>query len=147
MKAYFLGIMVFLMAACSLQNDGDEEAMNAAQDWADAYFNADYHAAEVFCTAESRRFLQFAASNTTQHDLDMLNETPARVEADDVFPDDNDSLRVVVLKVYNYVKPAPLGLASEQEDEGLFRVTVVKRNNQWLVRMADLPRSEKQSRD
>jgi hypothetical protein len=147
MKSFFLGIMVFLMAACSLQNDGDEEAMGTAQDWADAYFNADYHAAEALSTPESKRFLQFAASNTTQHDLDLLKETPALVEVDDFFPDANDSLRVVVLKVYNYVKPALLGQTSQQEDEGLFRVTVVKRSERWMVRMADLPRSEKQSRD
>ena len=95
--------------------------MNVAAEWADAYFNADYHAAEALCTPD--------------------------VETDDFFPEANDTLRVVMLKVHHYIRPALLGQTSRQEDEGLFRVTVVKRSNRWLVRMADLPRSEKQSRD
>ena len=147
MKPFFICCLVLLATACDLRNNGDREAMNVAAEWADAYFNADYHAAEALCTPDSRRYLAFAASNTTQHDLDLLKATPANVETDDFFPEANDTLRVVMLKVHHYIRPALLGQTSRQEDEGLFRVTVVKRDKRWLVRMADLPRSEKQSRD
>lgn len=110
-------------------------------------FNCDYHAAEALSTPDSRRWLQFAASNTTQQDLDLLKQHAAEVEATDFFPEANDTLRVVELMVRNSVKPTIAGEEPSQIEKAMFRTTVVKRNGSWLVRMASLPRSEKQSRD
>ena len=146
MKPFFLCCLVLLAAACDLHEGSDREAMDAAGEWADAYFNADYHAAEALSTPESRRFLAFAASNTTQHDLDLLKETPAEVAVDDIL-EANDTLRVVTLKVNHYLQPTLLGQSARQQEEGEFHVTVVKRDTRWLVKMEGLPRSERQSRD
>ncbi len=52
MKPFFLCCLVLLATACDLRNNGDREAMNVAAEWADAYFNADYHAAEALCTPD-----------------------------------------------------------------------------------------------
>ena len=91
--------------------------------------------------------MQFAASNTTQHDLDLLKQHAAEVEATDYFPEASDTLRVVELAVRNSLSPNINAEESSQIEEALFHTTVVKRNGQWLVRMEGLPRSEKQSRD
>ena len=129
-----------------MQND-DDQATAIAIEWGEAFFNCNYHAAEALSTPDSRRWLQFAASNTTQQDLDLLKQHAAEVEATDFFPEANDTLRVVELAVRNSVKPTIAGEQPSQIEKAMFRTTVVKRNGSWLVRMASLPRSEKQSRD
>ena len=147
MKKLLILAMVLSLTACNLTNREDTLATDVAVQWGEAFFNCDYHAAQALSTPESRRWLQFAASNTTQQDLDLLKQHAAEVEATDYFPAANDTLRVVQLVVCNSLSPAVNGGAPLQVDEALFSVTVVKRNDQWLVRMASLPRSERQSRD
>ena len=147
MKKLLIFALMLSLTACSMLQDDDDQATAVAVEWGEAFFNCDYHAAEALSTPESRRWLQFAASNTTQHDLDMLKQQAADVEATDFFPDASDTLRVVELVVRNSVSPSINGGESSQQPEALFHVTVVKRNGSWQVRMAGLPRSEKQSRD
>ena len=147
MKKLLILAMVLSLTACNLTNREDTLATDVAVQWGEAFFNCNYHAAQALSTPESRRGLQFAASNTTQQDLDLLKQHAAEVEATDYFPAANDTLRVVQLVVRNSLSPAVNGGAPLQVDEALFSVTVVKRNDQWLVRMASLPRSERQSRD
>ena len=147
MKKLLILAMVLSLTACNLTNREDTLATDVAVQWGEAFFNCNYHAAQALSTPESRRWLQFAASNTTQQDLDLLKQHAAEVEATDYFPAANDTLRVVQLVVRKCLSPAVNGGAPLQVDEALFSVTVVKRNDQWLVRMASLPRSERQSRD
>ena len=69
----------------------------------------------------------------------------ARVSVNDSFDEANDTMRLVTLNVSNV-------LTTQQQkpvlaEEGIFKVTVVKRDGEWLVRMAGLPQSGKQSRD
>jgi hypothetical protein len=147
MKKLLILAMVLSLTACNLTNREDTLATDVAVQWGEAFFNCDYHAAQALSTPESRRWLQFAASNTTQQDLDLLKQHAAEVEATDYFPAANDTLRVVQLVVRNSLSPAVNGGQSGQVEEALFPVTVVKRNGSWQVRMASLPRSEKQSHD
>ena len=147
MKKTLVLALSLLLTACDMIQNDDDEATSTAIQWGEAFFNCDYHAAEALCTPESRRWLQFAASNTTQQDLDLLKQHAAEVEATDFFPEANDTLRVVELAVRNSVKPTIAGEQPSQIEKAMFRTTVVKRNGSWLVRMASLPRSEKQNRD
>jgi hypothetical protein len=147
MKKTLVLALSLLLAACDMIQNDDNEATSTAVQWGEAFFNCDYHAVEALCTPESRRWLQFAASNTTQQDLDLLKQHAAQVEATDFFPEANDTLRVVELVVCNSVKPTVAGEEPSQIDKAVFHTTVVKRNGSWLVRMASLPQSEKQSHD
>ena len=147
MKKTLVLALSLLLAACDMIQNDDNEATSTAVQWGEAFFNCDYHAAEALCTPESRRWLLFAASNTTQQDLDLLKQHAAQVEATDFFPEANDTLRVVELVVCNSVKPTVAGEEPSQIDKAVFHTTVVKRNGSWLVRMASLPQSEKQSHD
>ena len=147
MKKTLVLALSLLLAACDMMQNDDNEATSTAVQWGEAFFNCDYHAAEALCTPESRRWLLFAASNTTQQDLDLLKQHAAQVEATDFFPEANDTLRVVELVVCNSVKPTVAGEEPSQIDKAVFHTTVVKRNGSWLVRMASLPQSEKQSHD
>lgn len=143
MKHLKLCFAVALLASCDLAMSGDEAARKTAVAWADAYFNCDFHEAEEYCTAESGKWLRFAASNVTEQDLQLLRERNAVAEAEEYFPVANDTLRVVRLKVKNYLSPKALGAPSQMADEGTFSVTVVQRDGQWRVKMEGMPRSEK----
>jgi len=146
MKHLILFLAALLLTACGVVND--DEALRVAESWGSAYFNCDFHGAADYSTPDSERWLRFAASNTTEGDLQLLRDRHAEVTASDYFTVASDTLREVTLHVDHYVKPALLGeQTSVQADDGLFRVLVVKRGRQWLVRMEGLPRSEKQSRD
>ena len=147
MKHLKLMIGLLLLTGCGETAENDDAARKVVEAWGDAYFNCDYHEAEQYVTEESGKWLRFAASNTTQSDLELLQNQNATVKAGDCFSVASDTLRVVRLKVENYLSPTALGEASRQEAEGVFEVTVVKRANGWQVRMEGLPRSEKQSRD
>jgi hypothetical protein len=147
MKKLLIFALMLSLTACNMIQRDSNKATDVAVQWGEAFFNCDYHAAETLCTPESRRWLQFAASNTTQHDLDLLKQHAAEVEATDYFPEANDTLRTVELVVHNSIVPSIDAEKSSQEGQALFHVTVVKRNGSWLVRMAGLPRSEKQNRD
>ena len=133
------------MASCNIGQEGDDVALNVATDWADAYFNCDFHEAASYATAESERWLRFAASNTTEQDLQTV-KGGATADADDYFTVANDTLRVVTLHVRDFLKPVAVGEPAQLQEEGTFLVTVVKRDGKWKVRMEGLPRSERQSR-
>ena len=122
MRQLLFFLTAITMASCNAGFEGDDAALKVATDWADAYFNCDFHEAATFATPESDKWLRFAASNTTEQDLQTL-EGKATATADD------------------YFSPAQI------QEEGTFLITVVKRDGKWKVRMEDLPQSEKQSRD
>ncbi len=145
-KLLLMGVVAVLMG-CALTDSDDNAATDAAEQWAWAFFNCDFHEAAAYCTAESNQWLRFAASNITEEDLKLLQGTAVEVTPTEYFPEANDTMRVVELKVRNFLKPTAIGTPSTIQEEGLFHVCVVNRDGKWLVRMAGLPRSEKQSRD
>ena len=125
--------------------DGDQQAKNAAEAWADAYFNCDYKDASGYVTPESQKWLQYAASNTTAEELKVLKDAGgAQVAVEELFDEANDTMRLVTLNVTNSLKPSK---NPELVKNGIYKVVVVKRADSWQVRMAGLPRNEKQSRD
>ncbi|MCH5307416.1 MAG: hypothetical protein J1E37_04995 [Prevotella sp.] len=137
--------------ACQPSSDSDKAAMMAAQRWSEAYFCYDFHEAEKYVTPESRKWLQFAATNATQDDINLINEKRPQVEAENVTrlygEETCDTLCIVKLRVKDYVKPALLGHSSTRADEGIFSITLVLVQDQWMVRMEGLPRNERQSHD
>ena len=147
MKKLFILALSATLAACQLSTDSDEAAKDVAQQWAEAFFNCDFHEAESCSTPESSSWLHFAAANTMPHDIDLLNERNAQVESVQLQSAGSNTLRTAVLKVRDYVRPTALGDESQREAEGVFHVTMVLRDGRWLVRMEGLPRSEKQSLD
>ena len=146
MKQLLLFLAAILVAGCDVGMDGDQQAREVAGDWADAYFNCDFKDASGYVTPESQKWLQYAASNTTEEELKMLkNAGGARVSVDDSFDEANDTMRLVTLNVTNV-------LTTQQQkpviaEEGTFKVMVVKRDGEWQVRMAGLLQSGKQNHD
>ena len=147
MKQLLLFMTAILLAGCDGGMDGDQQARESAGDWADAYFNCDYKDASGYVTPESQKWLQYAASNTTAEELKVLKDAGgAQVAVEELFDEANDTMRLVTLYVTNSLKPSVQGKAELVKD-GTFKVMVVKREVGWQVRMAGLPRNEKQNRD
>ena len=145
MKQLLLFMATILMVGCDMGIDGDQQAKNAAEAWADAYFNCDYKDASGYVTPESQKWLQYAASNTTAEELKVLKDAGgAQVAVEESFDEANDTMRLVTLNVTNSLKPSK---NPELVKDGIYKVVVVKRADSWQVRMAGLPRNEKQSRD
>ncbi len=136
-----------LFSSCGLLPNSHEDAMETAWQWADAYFCHDYHTAKQYVTHESQKWLQFAASNVSQHDLDILRDQSVQVDVDHIEETGADSVLTAVLEVNNFVAPALLGQESVVQENGLFNITLVERDGRWLVKMDGLPRNERQSHD
>ena len=146
MKLLLLFVTAILMAGCDAGLNSDQQAREVAGKWADAYFNCDFKDADNYVTPESRKWLQYAASNTTEQELNMLQEAGgAQVTVSETATEGNDTLKTFRLTVANC-----LGTTHETAalvKERTFMVTVVRRTTDWQVRMAGLPQSERQSRD
>lgn len=147
MKRIIVCIVAAVLTGCDWGTEGSEGAQRAALAWADAYFSCDYHAAEQHVTPESAKWLRFAASNTTEGDLQLLQEHDIRIDVEDSYAAGADTLCVVTLQVSHYLAATPLGSDAAIGEDGRFQVFTVLRDGRWLVRMEGLPRSEKQSRD
>ena len=147
MKHLKLWLATILLTGCDFGMTGDDAVRQTAVSWAEAYFNCDFHEAEKYVTPESIKWLRFAASNVTEQELQLLNENNATVEAWDGFTIANDTICIVTLSVKNNLTNTPLRESPKLSEEDTFTVTVVKRDNQWRVRMEGLPRSEKRSLD
>ena len=146
MKLLLLFVAAILMAGCDAGMNGDQQAREVAGEWADAYFNCDFKDASGYVTPESQKWLQYAASNTTEQELKMLQDAGgAHVSVEESFDEANDTMRLVTLHVTNFLTSGQQ--ASALAKEGVVKVTVVKRDAGWQVRMAGLLQSGKQNHD
>ena len=84
MRLFLFLLTAVIVVSCNTGFDGDNEALDTATDWAEAYFNCDFKDAATYATAESGKWLRFAASNTTEEDLKLVNGG-ATVSAADYF--------------------------------------------------------------
>ena len=138
-----------LLGACTPnQSDIDNQAQKTANEFLLAYFNFNFKKASKLSTPESEKWLQYAASNVTQAAVDLYNaqELSTSTEIDDFYWTD-DSTATVCVKVNGFVADDSIKPTPCITDEGLFSVTVVRRNSKMLVRMAGPLRSEKRSHD
>ena len=148
-KSLLLIIGLCLFVGCSEGDaDSDLKVKERASEFAEAYFNYDFERVQKLITADSQKWLQFAASNISQADIDLLNsqQTSATVEVESC-EYVNDSTSLVTVSVRDFMQKDSIGQAGVMTDEGLFRLTLVEQDGKHYVRMEGLPRSEKQSRD
>ena len=71
---HFLLLLPLLFSGCQLTDKESMQVRQAAEYWAEAYFHFDFQQAAQHTTAEGLRWLQFAASNINEADLDVINQ-------------------------------------------------------------------------
>ena len=144
----FAFVCLFLFSACSQdQTDSEEKYSQQALAFAEAYFNYDYKEASKLVTPESRKWLSFAASNITQEDIDLINAQDGATVTVSDFTYYNDSTAMVTLDVENFVRKDTLFRSASVIEKDRFRLEVVRRDREYLVKMEGLPQSERQNRD
>ncbi len=141
MTGLLLVVGVFLWSSCGLMHDGDADQLEADGDsFAVNYFNWRYAEAVTYCTEESLPWLQFAASNVHQEDVDSLRamESGATCEIDDVNYT-SDSTAVVRFRLFNVLIADTLGHGAHLLPSGLVEIPFVYRDK-WRVHLTALPR-------
>lgn len=137
-----------MLAACgSGASSPDEQIRRSAQDFAEAYFNYDYQRAVELTVPESERWLQFAASNLTQADLDVINVAEDATVSIDDLARINDTTVVVMVDVENMLLKDTIGKQPHVVAEARYPLLLVNRDGRYLIKMAGLPQSERRSRD
>ena len=144
---YSILFAVMATACGGLSSPTDEQLCQQAADFAKAYFNYDYPRAAELAMPESARWLQFAASNLTQADLDVINAAEeASVSIDDLTRI-NDSTVTVTIEVENILLKDTIGQPPHVVSEARYPLVLVSRDGRYLIKMEGLPQSERQSRD
>lgn len=142
-----LFIAAVLSGSCAETSITDNELKKQVTAFAEAYFNYNMPEAQKYVTPESVKWLQFASSNITQENLDALNkEDDAEIEIED-YQEMDDSTRLVSLYVSSYYTIASIENSECTNADGIYQLTLVKRNKEWLIKMEGLPQSEKPDRD
>ncbi len=142
-------LCALLMSGCSnASEDENDQLKDNVLAFADAYFNYDFTKAKKYCTDESLKWFQFAASNMHEADLEILRQQDERatVEIENIQPDDNDSTGSVVLHVSNYMKQDTIGKGGRMVESAFFRFSYIRRNGMFQIKMDGLPRNEKRNR-
>lgn len=132
------------LAGCG-ESTPEEDPASVADSFSEAYFNYDFMKASRYTTAESRRWLSYAASNVYEADIEVLRgmESGATVEIDGVDDGDTDSTAMATVRVDNYMLRDTIGRSGRVVSGLAFRLPMVKRGGKWLVHLSEMPRSSR----
>lgn len=143
-KAIILASATMLASCGDMSSKASEEVKQEVNDFANAYFNYDLKTALEHCTPESKKWIEFFASNVHETDLDQIRrlDEGTKVEVTGYDFDDNDSTGTATVVVTNYLQLG-IGEPSEIVDKAIFKLPLVLRNGKWTIKMEGLPRNGK----
>lgn len=151
-----MGIAVAALAAslygltgCQ-SHKGDDDQLEADVDsFATFYFNWHFPKTLKYCTRSSEPWLRYAASNVHKADVERLRakEEDATVEINDITFGDDGVTATASITVRNFLQMDSIGQEAHLVDEAEFQLPMSMENNVWKIRMVNLPRSGKRSRD
>ena len=136
--------------SCSDSSTHRQEQLETCVDSFSIYFfNYQFEKARRFVTPVSGKWLELAASNVIEEDLDVLiqQEEGATIEIESIAMSDTDPTATVCVKVNNYLPLNKIGIPARMQEQGVFQLNAVESNGSWKIRMEGLPRSEKRSHD
>lgn len=146
MKKFVFVFLLLLAGACGDGGSDEEQAEDCALCFGQAFFNLDLHQAAELCTQDSQHWINFMATNLTQADLDLIDASGISVLVRKVTLT-SDSTAEATVDVSHFMKWHGLEQPATIENDGEFRLDLVKRQGKWLVRMAGLPQNEMRNRD
>lgn len=138
-----------LIASCHTTVSEDERISERVDSFATYYFNWQYDKAAAYCTPPSIKWLEFAASQVREGDVEQLKAKESQLTTEiisiDYSPDEQQAR--VKQRVSNYMEARGFGEPPAECEEGIYEWTLVKERRAWLIRMEALPRNEKQNHD
>lgn len=140
-------LFALLMFCLSCQGDfasRESKLESCADSFANHYFNYHFDDALRFCTPESGRWLQYAATNVHEADVEVLKtqKEGAGIVVGNIEMADDDSTALVEIQVSNYLQMDTIGTRGHIVQQATFRLPAVYREKQWKIRMEGLPRNE-----
>ena len=131
--------------ACGHSDLGKSQAEVAAKEFAEAYFNYDFGKAAQYATDNSRKWIEFKASNIGEDDIAILREQEngATVEITDA-DQYNENNATVSLRISNFLETDTLGGKGHVVDEASINLHLqLTTEGKWKVRMEGPLRSGK----
>lgn len=130
-----------LLPSCH-SGEQQQEAAQAAQSFANAFFNYDFRSSMQFATPESRRWISFLASNITQDDLNTINamnEEASCATPEITLLDDTTATARLSLQTETWLGKDSVDLTSGDVSTVL---QLRKRDGVWLVHLTEIPQIE-----
>ena len=129
-------LATLLLTACGSETKEEREVMTVARDFAEAYFNYDFDKASMLLTDDSRKWLNFEASNLTEDDMVTLRNDGQGAEVDVDNPIISGDGATVGIKVSHFHVTDSLAGGGHLEEEATFAVGLQRQaDGRWKVRM------------
>lgn len=148
-RLFYHSFSVILFSSCigcHSPNNEKEEISTCAKNFAFHFFNLDFDNAFLYCTPESKPWIQYRATNITQKDIDVFTTSAysASVEIEDIkMKRETDSTAIVICKLHHVLLPDSLEKTGKIKPEMTYTIPFVNRNGKWLIKMEGPLQSEK----
>lgn len=139
-----LASAALLLAACG-PSERDEEAEQTVLRFTETYFGCQYKEAAQLCTPSSEKWIRFVATNVTDSDLIVLNQSDAepQYEVNDLNAID-DSTMTATIKANHYFHLHDIGQKADIKEADTYTFTLRRINGQWKIDLASVPRPTSQ---
>lgn len=135
-----------LIAACS-SHKNEHKLKETANSFAETFFNWQLNEALPYCTPESKKWIEYAGSQITQEDIDLLKtqDEGASHQLEDINYQAGDTTATIVVKVKNVMLLDSIGKSGKIMEKASFQIHLCYRNKQWKVLLTSLPRPMRNS--
>lgn len=142
-RACWLILFAIFLFGCS-HSRNKQRIKECTDGFATYYFNYQFDKAEPFCTTDSKKWLQYAASQVHQADVDLLRslDEGASHHIEEISFQKDDSVATVRLVVNNFVRMDSIGTAGHLTKEAEVELKIVQAGETWRVKLSDFPRTK-----
>ena len=131
-------------SACGGNNNNNNEIEVTASDFAQAYFNYDFRKAAELATDDSRKWLEFEASNITDGDIQTLREAEQGATVEVTSSKTEGDEATVEISANNFLYTDSIGKPGRMMEGKVIVVKLKKQaDGKWRVRMEAPLRSGK----
>lgn len=146
MNFLYIFLLTFLLISCTQNKSNEQMLEERADSFATAYFNYQFKEAKKHVDTPSEKWLQYAATNVTQEDVDILKkqENGASVTINDIiFSNMQETQADVHITVHNFLQHDSIGKSGQMIEDAKFILKAYQENGRWFIKMEDLPQSGK----
>ena len=135
-----------LLVGCDVRKVAFSREFDGSVDsFAVYFFNWRLDKAAQFCTPDSKKWLQFAASQVQAEDLEQMKNLPNNFAYSyEITQGDTKGVAAeVALNVENFFVLDSIGKPGRLKDSATFPLRLVKQDGTWKVKLDGLPRMDK----
>lgn len=155
MRKYLITSLVTLIAliliipSCRSTNNESKEIREIVDSFAICYFNWQYEKATKYCTQSSKKWLEFAASQVNNQDIEILRnqQDEPTIKLISIDYNELEQIATVQISANNFVESHGFGECPTKRENAIFNLKIVKEENKWKIKMEALPQSERQNPD